>query len=325
MAATSSITYCTDRDLLDVFPGIAGYDLKKRVYNWSGPSGHIYTAKGTGLITVLFADGDDLGVENDPLGTVNGNWNYNDDDDEVTYYNSTASPNDMVMESGDDWVTIKTRFKRQASRLLESRIDSRLSREVSKDREGNYPDIIVRATALQTVILLLTAHDATNESLEAFKSEYSEILEGLNAGTIVLPTDRTSDSKNGIIREVAVNASSTVRPVELKGQYIGAGYDLLKVKVYVAGGGAGTNGVIGTASYSVWNKNSSGLKNNQVIENATITGDYDLLSGGLYIRWSGITDTSVAYETDEYEIEVFGSSLGASTPSGMSTITMSRR
>ena len=309
MAATSSITYCTDRDLLDVFPGIAGYDLKKRIYNWTGPAGNIYTAKGTGLITVLFADGDNLGVENDPLGTANGNWNYNEDDDEVTYYNSAASPNDMVMEAGDDWGTIKTRFKRQASRLLESRIDSRLSREVSKDREGNYPDIIVRATALQTVILLLTAHDATNESLEAFKSEYSEIL----------------DSKNGIIREVTVNALSTVRPVELKGQYIGAGYDLLKVKVYVAGGGAGTNGAIGTASYSVWNKNSSGLKNNQVIENATITGDYDLLSGGLYIRWSGITDASVAYETDEYEIEVFGSSLGASTPSGLGTVTMTRR
>jgi hypothetical protein len=231
----------------------------------------------------------------------------------------------MVMESGDDWVTIKTRFKRQASRLLESRIDANLSREVSKDREGNYPDIIVRATALQTVILLLTAHDATNESLEAFKSEYSEILEGLNAGTIVLPSDRTSDSKNGVIRDVTVNASSTVRPVELKGQYIGAGYDLLKVKVYIAGAGAGTSGAIGTAKYSVWNKNSSGLKNNQVVENAIITGDYDVLSGGLYIRWSGVTDASVAYETDEYEIEVFSSSLGTSTPSGIKTVTMSRR
>ena len=161
--------------------------------------------------------------------------------------------------------------------------------------------------------------------MESFKDEYNEILEGLNAGTIVLPSDRTSDSKNGVIRDVSVNASSTVRPVELKGQYIGSGYDLLKVKVYVAGGGAGTSGVIGTAKYSVWNKNSSGLKNNQVVENEVITGDYDVLSGGLYIRWSGVTDASVAYETDEYEIEIFSSSLGTSTPSGIKTIAMSRR
>tara|TARA_R110002074_G_scaffold47825_4_gene122525 strand:- start:6540 stop:7517 length:978 start_codon:yes stop_codon:yes gene_type:complete len=325
MASTSSITYCTDRDLQDVFPGISGFDLKRRIYNWTGPATNVYTAFGTGLITVLFADGDNLGAENDPLGTAEGNWNYNEDDDEVTYYNSTASPNDMVMEAGDDWTTIKTRFRKQASRLLESRIDANLSREVSKDREGNYPDIIVRATALQTVILLITAHDPNNEVLESFKSEYNEILEGLNAGTIVLPSDRTSDSKNGVIRDVTVNASSTVRPVELKGQYIGAGYDLLKVKVYIAGAGAGTSGAIGTAKYSVWNKNSSGLKNNQVVENAIITGDYDVLSGGLYIRWSGVTDASVAYETDEYEIEVFSSSLGTSTPSGIKTVTMSRR
>ena len=216
-------------------------------------------------------------------------------------------------------------MRRKASRLVESRLDYRMSREVVKDREGSYPAIIVHATALQTVILLISAHDPNNEVVESFKDEYNEILEGLNAGTIVLPSDRTSDSKNGIIREVSVNASSTVRPVELKGQYIGSGYDLLKVKVYVAGSGAGTSAAIGTVKYSVWNKNSSGLKNNQVVENEVISGDYDVLSWGLYIRWSGVTDASVAYEEDEYEIEIFSSSLGTSTPSGIKTIAMSRR
>ena len=190
--------------------------------------------------------------------------------------------------------------------------------KVSKDREGNYPDIIVRATALQAIILLITAHDPNNEVMESFKDEYNEILEGLNAGTIVLPSDRTSDSKNGFIREVSVNASSTVRPVELRGKYNGGGYDLLKVKVTTAG-------AIGVAKYSVWNKDTSGLKNNKVIDSEFITGDYDLIGGGLYLRWSGTADDSVTYINDEYEIEVFSSSLGTSTPSGIKTVTMSRR
>ena len=323
MASTSSITYCTDRDLQDVYPGFSGIDLKRRIYNWTGPSANVYTAQNTGEITQLFADGVELTSDHGLDG--NNDYYYTDTTNSVQFYHTSNNPNDMIMEAGDDWETIKTRFRKQASRLLESRIDANLSREVSKDREGNYPDIIVRATALQAIILLITAHDPNNEVLESFKAEYNEILEGLNAGTIVLPSDRTSDSKNGFIREVSVNASSTVRPVELKGQYIGSGYDLLKVKVYIAGAGAGTSGAIGTAKYSVWNKNSSGLKNNQVVENEVITGDYDVLSGGLYIRWSGVTDASVAYETDEYEIEIFSSSLGTSTPSGIKTIAMSRR
>lgn len=323
MASTSSITYCTDRDLQDVYPGISGFDLKRRIYNWTGPSSNIYTAQNTGEITQLFADGVELTSD----ASLNGNndYYYTDTTNSVQFYHTANNPNDMIMEAGDDWETIKTRFRKQASRLLESRIDANLSREVSKDREGNYPDIIVRATALQAIILLITAHDPNNEVIESFKAEYDEILEGLNAGTIVLPSDRTSDSKNGFIREVSVNASSTVRPVELKGQYIGAGYDLLKVKVYVAGGGSGTSAAIGTVKYSVWNKNSTGLKNNQVVNNELVTGDYDVLSGGLYIRWSGVTDASVAFEEDEYEIEVFSSSLGTSTPSGIKTVTMSRR
>ena len=115
-----------------------------------------------------------------------------------------------------------------------------------------------------------------------------------------------------------VNANSTVRPVELKVQYSGAGYDLLKVKVTTAG-------AIGVAKYSVWNKDTSGLKNNKVIDSEFITGDYDLIGGGLYLRWSGTADDSVTYINDEYEIEVFSSSLGTSTPSGIKTVTMSRR
>ena len=60
MAVTSTIEYCTDRDLQDVFPHISEFDLKRRIYNWTGPSANVYTAQNTGKITQLFADGVEL-------------------------------------------------------------------------------------------------------------------------------------------------------------------------------------------------------------------------------------------------------------------------
>jgi hypothetical protein len=157
----------------------------------------------------------DLGTEDATLD-ADGKWRYVEGDDMVEYYNdggagvSGADPNTMIMEAGDDWASITERIRRKASRLVESRLDYRMSREVVKDREGNYPAIIVHATALQAVILLLKSHDPTNEIIEPFQDEYAEIVDGLSAGSIVLPTAISGDSSKGVIREVKSELASTV-------------------------------------------------------------------------------------------------------------------
>ena len=165
MAISSTIEYCTDRDLQDVFPHLSEYDLKRRIYNWqtTGTS-HLYLVRDSGLVTILFADGEDLGdpEANSGVLNVNGEWYYDSDLDTVYYYDDATAPNSRIMEAGDDWTTIKTRFRRKASRLIESHLDSRMSREIMKDREGNYPAIIVHAASLQSIILLLRAHDPNN-------------------------------------------------------------------------------------------------------------------------------------------------------------------
>tara|TARA_R100000234_G_scaffold119228_1_gene101581 strand:- start:1235 stop:2200 length:966 start_codon:yes stop_codon:yes gene_type:complete len=321
MAVTSTIEYCTDRDLQDVYPHIAEYDLKRRLYNWqtTGTS-HLYLVRNSGLVTLLFADGEDLGDAEANSGVVdaNGEWYYDSNLDTVYYYDSATAPNARVMEAGDDWATIKTRFRRKASRLIESHLDNRMSREVMKDREGNYPEIIVHATALQTVILLLKSHDPNNEIIEPFKNELDEIIDGLKSGSIVLPHSVTSDSSKGVIREVSVNGGSDLRPVELKGNYNVPGYDLIKLKVI-------TGGVIGTSTYSVWVKDSDTLKNEQVITEEKITGDYDHVTSGLYIRFSGDdVSSAVTNANDEYEIEVHSSSIDADM-SSIGSVTMTRR
>ena len=321
MAVTSTIEYCTDRDLQDIFPHITEYDLKRRVYNWqSTGTSNLYEAKNTGTITQLFQDGEDLDNAESSTPNANKEWRYVSTSDSCLYFNDTTNPNSMIMESGDDWGTIKTRFRRKASRLIESHLDNRLSREVLKDREGNYPEIIVHISALQTVILLLKAHDPNSEVIAPFQDELSELIDGLKAGTITLPTSITSDSSKGVIREVSVNASSDLRPIELRGHYNGTGYELLKVNI-----DAGENGIIGTTKMTVKGKDGTLLKNNTLIDSQVITGDFDFLGiGSMYIRWGGDDVTSaITTANDEYEIECWGSSLDT-TISSVGSVRMTR-
>tara|TARA_Y100000593_G_scaffold95130_1_gene200463 strand:- start:30260 stop:31501 length:1242 start_codon:yes stop_codon:yes gene_type:complete len=413
MATSSTIAYCEDRDLQDVYPHIQEYSLKRRLYNFKAESAVANTWDSTldayylpscGLITKLFYDGNEVqeityhtnnsllldgaitgatltipttavggatGVASDDLVKVNNEYmrvatfsspnmvvgdrglfgtaaNHHIDDSGVILavdstsdvqdatsasdapkylYDSAldlliiigdSDPNDHIMEAGDDWGDIKQRFRRKASRLIESHLDSRMSREVLKDREGNYPAIIVHATALQAVILLLKAHDPTNEVIEPFKSELEEILDGLKSGSIVLPTAVSSDSSKGVIREVSVNSSSDLRPVQLKGSYNAFGYDCIKLKVI-------TGGVVGTSTYSVWVKDSNTLKSNQVVTEEKITGDFDIVTSGLWVRFSGDdVATAITSDNDEYEIEVYSSSMDSDI-SAIGSVSMTRR
>ena len=130
MAETSSIEYCVDRDLLDVYPGISSSDSKFRIYNWSVDSGSRYKATSSGFVSQLFADGSDLGAAqvNAAAVNVNSEWSFDDGANALYYYNDGTSPADMVMEAGEDASGFRQRMRRNASRLVESRVDSRLSR-----------------------------------------------------------------------------------------------------------------------------------------------------------------------------------------------------
>ena len=317
--ASSNIAYCTDADLLDVYPNISGYDLKRRIYGWeTTATSNLYVAYNVGEITLLYANGRELTSVTD-TPNVEREYNYDADTDKVQYF-STTTPNDKVMEAGEDWETIKTRFRKRACRLFESEIDSRFVREISKDREGNYPDVVIRACALRSVILLMKAHDPENTIIAAFQEEYTDLIEGIRSGTITLPNSITQDSGKGVIREVSVNPSTTLRPVGLLGTYSGALYDLIQVKITTAG-------AVGTARYTSKGKTDNNLKSDIIQDAEIIDGDYQPVAPGLYIRFSAAVidgSTDVATINDEYEIEVFGYGLD-STVSHTGSISLTRR
>ena len=155
--------------------------------------------------------------------------------------------------------------------------------------------------------------------LNSFDMEYSEIVRGIKSGSITLPNSVTQDSGKGIIREVSVNGSTTLRPVSIIGEYQGSGYDLLKVVVSTAG-------AIGVAKMTVYQKDGDKLKTDASVPEI-IDGDYQYLAPGLRIRWSAAVidgSTDVATLNDEYEIEVYGHNID-STQHQVGTVSLTRR
>jgi hypothetical protein len=313
------MAYCTNRDLKDVFPSIDEFDTKTTLYGWVVDSGSRYKSENSGLVTQLFANGENLSTAESSSSNVssNGKWYYTDD--VSYYYNDATNPNDMLMESGDDWGDIRTRYISNSSKYLDSRLDANLPREQFKDQDGNYDYIIVRTTALLTCSFLIRASSPTSEIADALFNEAELNIASLNEGSTKLSWQTTGDASMGIIREKTVSGS--LRVVDTRGAYSGI-YDKIGVKITTAG-------VMGTAKYSYWAGNSDNLGSERM-NNAdtadyvdTVNGTYQPVSGGLSIRFAGDTGDSATLN-DKWEIEVHG--RNETTDSGMpNSIRMTRR
>ena len=152
-------TYCTHRQLKDVYPQVDSFDNKRPLYGWNEVSTNKYAAHNSGLTTQLFANGEDLGPAQSAHTDLNveGEWFYNSAED-ITYYYSAADPNDKLMEAGEEFSSLITRITANASRYLDAKLDPNLPKEQLKDKEGNYDYIIVRTTALISATFLSLIH-----------------------------------------------------------------------------------------------------------------------------------------------------------------------
>ena len=378
-------TYCTHRQLKDVFPQVDSFDSKRPLFTFTEQdssktftnSVDIYQHSNSGLVTALYRDGNDLDSGKQTIGTsaatainngsgynttatsmvvdsgssltddtyikigdeillitaistntltverakfgttaasidddasvykhfqpsVDGGWLYDSDNDFVVMsVTDTTNPSDNLIEAGEDFSTLITRITANASRYLDAKLDPNLPKEQLKDKEGNFDYIIVRTTALIAATFLIRSHDPTSEVANALMEDAQGNIDALNQGSAALSWQTTGDSSKGVIRDVTYTSGS-VRPIDTRGRWSGS-WDLIKVSI-----SSSTAGVIGTAKYNVYVKDSDGLKNNQVVTEEVITGDYQPLAGGLQIRFGGSTDASVATASNEWEIEVAG-------------------
>ena len=297
--ATAAI-YCTHKELKRVFPQLDSFDGKKQVYGWV-TSANLHQLHNSGLVNVLFINGDEVtGTENTDEPNANGEWRYIGAQDVLQYYNdayTATTIHDQLAEVGEDFATIVTQFRTDASRYLDSMLDPNMPKEALKNKEGNFDYIIIRSSALIAANFMIKSSDPNSELANALMEEANMNIENINQGRAALSWQVSRDSSQGVVRDVTYTAGE-MRPVDTRGEWSGT-YDLIKVKI-------GTGGVLGTATYNVYIKDGDGLKNQQVITNAVINGDYQSLAGGLEIRFAGSTDSSTATANNEWEIEVFG-------------------
>ena len=291
-------TYITARDLKDAYPNLDEFDTKKPIYSWTVDSGSRYVSHDSGLVTALFVDGANLGSAQASKSAVdtNGEWFYDSSVDAIYYYNDTNTPEDLLMEAGEDFATLKTRVMKDASDYVDSKLDSNLPREQFLLKDGTYDYLIRRLTSLVAAFFLVKGKDPTSQIATSLFQEAQMHIEDLNSGRAKLGYQNSGDASKGIVRKISVSGSLNI--VDTRGNYYGS-YDRLKVIVT-------TGGAIGTAKYSVYAKDDDTLKNNQVITDEVINGDYQELAGGLQIRFQGSSDSSTATQNDEWEVEVTG-------------------
>ena len=221
------------------------------------------------------------------------------------------------MEGGEEFTTMVTQYRTDASRFLDSRLDPNLPKEQLKDKSGNFDYMIIRTTALIAANFMIRTNNPTSEMAIAFMEEADKNIDALNNGGAALSWQNTTDASKGVIRDVTY--TGTVRPVDTRGRWSGT-YDLVKVKIT-------TGGAIGTAKYSVWTKDEDKLgmnEGNQVVTDETINGDYQNLASGLKIRFAGTNFDSTAAVNDIWEIEVTGWSEEVDA-SSLKPIRMTRR
>ena len=290
-------TYITHAELKRIFPQLDEFDQKTPIYGWVEVTSNKYAAHDSGQVSQLFADGEDLGAAQSAHTDLNveGEWFYNSAED-VCYYYSANTPSDKLMEGGEEFVGMVTQYRADASRYFDSRVDPSLPREQLKDKSGNYDYMVIRTVGLIAASFMIKTKDHASELAASFMEEVENNLAMLNEGKAALSWQNTSDASQGIIRDIAYTGA--LRPVDTRGEYSGT-WDLIKLDI-------GTAGAIGTATYNVYVKDADGLKQNQVVTDKKITGDFQPLVAGLEIRFAGAADDSEAVATDEWEIEVTG-------------------
>ena len=291
------VRYCNHSDVKNIYPHADEFDTKTSLYGWV-KDGSIYTCSDSGAVSSLFKDGKDLSdkfVDNVSDLSTDDQWHYDYEKDEVSIVSRT-DVNNFLMESGKSWSVYVNNLCLKASSYLDSRIDGNVPRRQFKNSDGTYDYLIIRTASLITVAFLIKAHDPTSAILEKFEEEYNFNIDLINEGKAKLSYQVSGDSSKGVVKEVDVQGSLKI--VDTRGNYQGT-YDRLKVIVSTAG-------VIGTARYDVFAKNSDSLKADKIINAEIINGDYQQLASGLKIRFQGVDDSSKANAEDEWEIEVFG-------------------
>lgn len=321
--ATTTFTYATQENFKDYFPHLVSMsDNKNPIYNWeSSGQANTYVAHNTGLVTGLYVDGAEQTLKQSDVTDVDGNgkWYYDSNLDALYYFNNSADPNNLVVESGSDYATFMNNQLYRASMELNNMLDGRFPNPIPKafihsdtpsTDTAQYDAIIVKLTCYIAAVNMLRA-SSDYEQAEIIQNEISNIdntgmVDKLNAGQFKLAFEIDKTDSSGDIIEVTNTGSMNL--VETYGEWTGMRYDRVQLICTTAG-------VYGTAKMTIKTYDGNNLYGAETL-GWEVTGGLDHIGNGLYVRFEG---NSMAVN-DRWDIEVRNYTLKQSNSQGTRSI-----
>ena len=311
--STYQPVYCnTTTDLTFIEPYLGEFDHKKVLAsNWiaSGTS-HLFYLYNTGDCSgQVYRDGKELTATSSQPSS-DDEYRYTASTDLLEYYIGSGSANTLnssVFEASRDWSDLKTEAVKRASDFVRSYLPFPIypNKGVgTADAVGNdYPEIIVRSTAIMAVESLVRPHDfekADQIKSQAMNDEETGFLDRLRKGEITLYQHEDENKYRGILRPVSVDSSTTGGIVDIRGR---STYPWDVIKIIISNGGTFTAGTANTTvKFNTFIGNENGLKLEQMANDEIIDGYWQLIGHDMYVRFSpGVYTTN-----DEWELEVSG-------------------
>ena len=310
---------------------VANTDTKRQIYGWktqiAGGSVTTWAAHDSGLVEVMFKDGDEMTVTTDAPDT-NGEYRYLANGDYVTVcLTNGIDPNDFNMEAGVDSPDYYDQMLVDASMELNNLLDARYPTPLLKIAQiDQTTDRSAQTKEYDAIVIKMTCYIAASNTLRATgeveRADYyydlvtnadkTGMVDRLNAGEFKLSYEVDAHDRKGKVNRISVAGSMNL--VETAGEYYGEKYDVLKIECT-------TTGAYGVAKAKVYSLGDDKIYG-KVSDAEFITGGLQSLSGmgGLLVRFQGASMT----DGDIWEIEV--SSAGRKiTNAQSSAIDLTRR
>tara|TARA_R110002020_G_scaffold432798_1_gene642852 strand:+ start:79 stop:1065 length:987 start_codon:yes stop_codon:yes gene_type:complete len=327
--STYETSYCnTSTDLQFIEPYLAEYDGKRVLASnfTTTDTTNLYQLNNTGHISLLYKDGVEMTSVTDSPNADN-EYNYSSSTDSFQFFlasSSVSALNSSVFEASRDWDTLKTEAVKRASDFIRGYLPFPIYSNKgvgTADAVGNdYPEIIVRSTAVMAVESLVRPYDiekADTIKSQAINDQGTGWLDMLRTGQIHLYSSESEYKKRGILREISTHSNTTGGIVDVKG-VPSTNWD--KIKIIITNGGTVTEGSSNTSvKYSTYIRSESGLKIDNVVNAEAIDCYWQDVGHNMDVRFSaGLYTTN-----DEFELEVSGVLDQRMTP--IKRMHMSRR
>ena len=309
--STYEASYCdSNTDLQFIEPNINNYNLRRVVpSDWvaSGTT-DLYYLYSAGYVTQLFKDGEEMTSVTD-TPNANKEFNYATGTGLLSFFlenSSTSLLDSAVIEAGRDWYDTKVEAVAKASDLVRNvlpvPIYPRKGVGMASATGNDWPEIIVRSTAIIACADLIRPYDKEKGDelmAMAMNPEGTGYLDMVRTGQIALSQDEGLAKHSGIIREIAINASSTGSIIDVRGTP-GVDWDVIKIVISTAG--TFTSGSASGVKYDTYVADDTGLKIDKSSDAETIDGGFQDVGHGMQVRFS----PGVYTINDEWELEVSG-------------------